>query len=98
MKHFFFTIHKTAKRATVSDDFALSVLKDHTAYFKDLGVQGKCLMAGPFADQTTELGGGCYVFAADDEQEARSMAEADPLVVEGLYDFKIYEWRKVVPE
>ena len=55
-------------------------------------------MAGPFADQQTELGGGCYVFAAENEQEARQLAAADPLVVEGLYDFKAYEWMKVVPE
>lgn len=96
MKHFFFTIHKTAKRAEVSDEYALGVLAEHTAYFKELGAVGKCVVAGPFADQTTELGGGCYIFACDDEAEARRLALADPLVVEGLYDYKIYEWIRVV--
>ena len=98
MKYFFFTIHKTAKRAEVSDAFALGILKKHTAYFKRLGAEGKCLMAGPFADQNTELGGGCYVFSAEDETAATDLANADPLVVEGLYSFKTYEWMKVVPE
>jgi uncharacterized protein YciI len=98
MKHFFFTIHKTAKRAEVTDEYALGVLHEHTAYFKQLGREGKCLIAGPFKDQTTDLGGGCYVFAAETEDEAKKMASADPLVVEGLYDFRIYEWMKVVPE
>jgi uncharacterized protein len=98
MKHFFFTIHKTPKRAEVSDEFALSTLQKHTAYFKDLGRAGKCLVAGPFADQATELGGGFYVLAAENEAAAEALAAADPLVVEGLYDFKMREWIKVVPE
>ncbi len=98
MKYFFFTIHKTAKRTEVSDEFALEVLKKHTVYFKRLGAEGKCLMAGPFTNQNTELGGGCYVFSAEDEDEARKMASDDPLVIENLYDFKVYEWMKVVPE
>ncbi len=98
MKYFFFTIHKTAKRAEVSDEYALEVLKKHTAYFKRLGTEGKCLMAGPFANQNTETGAGCYVFSAEDETVAVEMATADPFVVEGLYSFKIYQWTKVVPE
>jgi len=98
MNHFFFTIHKTAKRATVSDEFALEVLKNHTAYFKRLGAEGKCLMAGPFVNQQTEIGSGCYVFAAENEDEAKIMANDDPFVIEGLYDYEIYEWMKVVPE
>lgn len=97
MKHFFFTIHKTLKRAEVSDKFALETLKRHTAYFKRLGAEKKCLMAGPFADQTTDLGAGCYVFTAKDETEARSLADADPFVIEGLYDYRVCEWSKVVP-
>lgn len=98
MKYFFFTLHRTPKRAQVSDEFALEVLKKHTAYFKQLGREGKCLVAGPFADQKGELGAGCYIFAAEDEEKARQMASDDPLVIEGLYSFKIYEWIKVVPE
>lgn len=98
MKYFFFTIHKTPKRATVTDEFARGVLHKHTAYFKDLGAQGKCLMAGPFADQQTELGAGCYVFGAETADEAQKMAADDPLVVEGLYDFRMIEWIKVVPD
>lgn len=98
MKYYFFTIHKTAKRAEVSDEFALGVLHKHTAYFKQLGTAGKCLLAGPFKDQNTTLGGGCYVFAAETKAEAEQLANGDPFVIEGLYDYKIYEWMKVVPE
>lgn len=98
MKYWFFTIHKTAKRDELTTDAVLPILHAHTAYFKRLGSEGKCLLAGPFADQQTEFGAGCYVFAAESEAAARSLAEADPFVVEGIYDYKIIEWKKVVPE
>lgn len=98
MKYWFFTIHKTPKRAEVTDEFALETLHKHTAYFKELGKNGKCMFAGPFVDQTTELGGGLYGFQCVTEEEARELAEKDPLVVEGIYSYKIYEWSKVVPE
>lgn len=99
MKHFFFTIQKTPKRETMTAEEVLPVLHQHTAYFKDLGRKGICLIAGPFVNQTdNELGAGCYIFAAESEEEARKLAEADPLVVEGIYAYKIWEWTKVVPE
>ncbi len=99
MRHWFFTIQRTPKRATIADADALPVLRAHTAYFKQLGQEGRCLMAGPFVNQQdNELGAGCYVFAAESEAAARQMAEADPLVVEGLYSYRMWEWTKVVPE
>lgn len=99
MKHFFFTIQKTAKREELTTEEVLPILHAHTAYFKNLGQKGICLMAGPFADQTdNELGAGCYVFAAESEAEARKLADADPFCVHGIYDYKVWEWHKVVPE
>lgn len=99
MKYFFFTIYKTPKRDEFSTEEVLPVLHAHTAYFKELGASGKCLMAGPFKNQiANELGAGCYVFSVETEEEARKLAEADPFFVAGIYDYKIYEWMKVVPE
>lgn len=97
MKYFFFTIHKTPKRDDLTTEEVLPILHAHTAYFKQLGKESKCLLAGPFADQQTEFGAGFYVLSADSEEEARKMAEADPFYVEGIYDYKILEWIKVVP-
>lgn len=99
MRYWFATIHRTAKRDTVSHEFALGILKNHTAYFKELGQAGKCLVAGPFVEQNTDaFGAGFYVLAAADEFEANNLAAADPLVIEKLYDFNLREWMKVVPE
>ena len=98
MKYWFFTIHKTPKREQFTTEQVLPILHAHTAYFKQLGAEGKCVMAGPFADQQTEFGAGCYVFATDTEAEARKLAEADPFYVEGIYNYKVIEWMKVVPE
>ena len=99
MKYFFFTVHKTAKRDTVTAETVLPVLHSHTAYFKQLGAGDKCVMAGPFVDQTdATFGSGCYVLKAENEGLAREMADADPLVSEGYYSYAIREWSKVVPE
>jgi uncharacterized protein YciI len=88
-----------SKRDEVTDEFALEVLTAHTAYFKHLGASGKCLVAGPFAEQNIDRNGsGFYVLIAQDEVEANNLAASDPLVVEGLYDFNLREWHKVVPE
>ena len=99
MKYWFFTIQKTPKREEFSLEEVMPILHAHTAYFKELGNQGICVMAGPFANQTdNELGAGCFVFAAETEAEARKLAEADPFFVEGIYNYKVWEWMKVVPE
>lgn len=99
MRHWFVTIHRTPKRSAVSDDFARQILAAHTAYFKRLGHRGRCLVAGPFAEQNVdELGAGFYVLACAAEEEARWLAEHDPLVEQGLYDYRLREWIKVVPE
>ncbi len=99
MRYWFATIHRTSKRDTVSDEFALAVLHQHTAYFKNLGKDHKCLVAGPFAEQKTDaLGAGFYILVSETEVEAKEMATADPFVVQGLYDFQMREWKKVVPE
>lgn len=98
MKYWFFTIHKTPKREEFTTEEVLPILHAHTAYFKELGRIGKCVMAGPFADQQTEFGAGCYVFVTETEAEARELAENDPFLIEGIYDYNIIEWMKVVPE
>ena len=98
MKYWFFTIYKTPKREEFTTEEVLPILHAHTAYFKKLGKIGKCVMAGPFADQQTEFGAGCYVFATETETEARELADNDPFIIEGIYDYKIIEWIKVVPE
>ena len=99
MKYFFFTIAKTPKRDEFTTAEVLPILHAHTAYFKELGKQGICIMAGPFTNHTDhELGAGCYVFAAETEAEACILADADPFCVHGIYDYKVWEWMKVVPE
>jgi uncharacterized protein YciI len=99
MKYWFFTIQKTPKREEFTTEQVLPILHAHTAYFKELGKQGICVMAGPFANQTdNELGAGCYVLAAESEADACKLADADPFCVHGIYDYKVWEWMKVVPE
>jgi uncharacterized protein len=60
----------------------------HLDYINDLYKQGKCFMAGPFTDKQ----GGLVIYKADSLEEARKLAEADPVVVEGARTLELREW------
>lgn len=45
-------------------------------------------MAGPFTDKL----GGLVIYKADSLEEARQLAEADPVVVEGARTLELREW------
>ena len=98
MKYWFFTIHKTARRKEFTTEDVAPILNAHTAYFKELGRRGICIMAGPFVDQSTEIGAGFYILTAESEAEARKLADGDPFRIVGIYEYKMWEWTRVVPE
>lgn len=60
----------------------------HQAFLADLRREGTLLMNGPFADKT----GGAYVLQAEDLEQARAIADRDPLHVEGCSDLTVWEW------
>lgn len=60
----------------------------HLEYINDLYQRGKVFMAGPFTDKQ----GGLVIYKADSMEEARHLAEADPVVVEGARTLELREW------
>ena len=60
----------------------------HLEYINDLYKQGKVAMAGPFTDKK----GGLVMYKADTPEEARQLAEADPVVVGGARTLELREW------
>jgi uncharacterized protein YciI len=67
----------------------------HLAYLKDLLAQGKLYSAGPFADQA----GALIIYEAANEEEARSLMNADPYNEAGaLATSELREWIQVIPE
>jgi len=65
-------------------------LADHLTYMIGLERAGKLFASGPFGDGTS--GDGMTIVRAGDAEEARSIALADPFVINGIRTFKIQPW------
>ncbi len=70
------------------------LLPDHLAYQGQLEKAGKLAFAGPMSDATGEMlqGEGMIIYRAETLEEARALAEADPMHAEGGRTFTIRRW------
>jgi uncharacterized protein YciI len=68
-------------------------LPEHLEYMIALEKRGVLFASGPLADgEGPPSGAGLTILRAANAQEARKLAEADPLVVNGLRTFELKEW------
>ena len=72
----------------VDPELNAKVRPAHLEYINQLYLQDKVVMAGPFADQR----GGMVIYRADSLEEAKQLAEADPVVREGARTLELREW------
>lgn len=64
-------------------------LPAHLAYLQQLDAAGALVLSGPFADRK----GGMVMIRAESETVARAIAEADPLVLQGVDRYELRQWR-----
>jgi uncharacterized protein YciI len=69
-------------------DFDPEVVPAHYRFLDDLRAQGLLEQAGPFTDRS----GGAYVVWAGSLEEARRVAEQDPLHLERCSTVTVHEW------
>mgnify|MGYP001828185939 FL=1 len=69
-------------------------LPEHLAYQAELEAQGALFLAGPVSDETGELmqGIGLIIYSAASFDEARALAEADPMHAQGARSFVLRRW------
>lgn len=60
----------------------------HLQYIDGLYQQGKVVSAGPFTDKK----GGMVIYQAESYEEAKKMAEEDPVVIEKARTLELREW------
>lgn len=65
-------------------------LAEHLQYMIALERKGKLFASGPFGDGTR--GDGMTIVRVASEEEAREIAQNDPLVVNGVRTFRIQSW------
>jgi uncharacterized protein YciI len=71
------------------------VLAEHKAYIASLETSGRVFLAGPLsnAEGTHMSGAGLIVFAARDMEDARSLADGDPMHIAGIRTYSLQAWR-----
>jgi len=68
------------------------VLPKHIAYLDELDEQGYILGRGPFTDGS----GGLVIYKAASFEEAKTFAENDPHVIEGVRSLELKEWKPIL--
>lgn len=70
------------------------LLPEHLAYQEKLETEGKLFLAGPMSDETGEemVGIGHIVYRAASLDEAKRLAEADPMHANGGRTFTLRRW------
>src|SRR5262245_22766356 len=79
-------------RPTFADDMSDeegAIMGEHFRYLQGLLADGSLVLAGPSLGPTF----GVCVFEAEDEHEARRIAEADPAVTSGLQRVEVSPFR-----
>ena len=84
MCYFVYLLRIVVDRATYEPH-----LPAHFLYLQRLDAAGTLVLSGPFADRT----GGMIVVRAASREEACAIAEADPLVANGVDEYDLREWR-----
>jgi uncharacterized protein YciI len=64
-------------------------LPAHREYLRQLDAAGTLVLSGPFTDRH----GGMLLIRAESEDAARAIAEADPLVKNGVDTYELRHWR-----
>jgi uncharacterized protein len=68
----------------------LAVRPEHRAFLEQLGVQGRLVAAGPWADDT----GALILLTADSRDEVTELLATDPYVTEGVGgELRVREWK-----
>ena len=70
------------------------ILPRHLAYQVKLQDEHKLVFAGPMSDESGEnmLGSGMMIYRADTMEEAKALADADPMHAEGGRSYVLKRW------
>ncbi len=86
-----------ARAGELHEEAVAAASTGHRAHIESMGADGTLLLAGPFGEpRANESWRGLYVFDLTDMEKARDLTLADPSVVAGLFDLKLFPWRSDV--
>ena len=89
-----FEVYVAESTPEKSPEEVKAALPDHLAYIRSLETSGQLLMAGPVSDASGEemQGAGMLVLRAGSMEDARKLAENDPMHLSGARKFTLKKW------
>ncbi|WP_233595634.1 MULTISPECIES: YciI family protein [Corallococcus] len=91
-KHYLVLL-KRAPNAPKTEPAALQKLQEeHLAHLTRMGESGKMVLAGPFDEQDDVGMRGACIYRTETKQEARQLAEQDPMVKAGRLQVEVLAW------
>lgn len=66
--------------------------REHLAHLGKMGESGKMVIAGPFGDQADESMRGMCLYRVGSLEEAKALAESDPMVKSGRLKVEALTW------
>lgn len=91
MRSYVLVILKTGPKRMEDGEARKAMFAGHFANMERLSKAGKLVMAGPFA-QDADGWRGLFLFAVADIEEAKSLTETDPVIVEGEMVAEYHRW------
>jgi hypothetical protein len=82
-------MHYVALLKIIDFELNAKIRPAHLEYIDKLFKEEKVVMAGPFADGQ----GGMIIYRTDSWEEAKQLAEADPVVAQGARTLDLREWK-----
>jgi uncharacterized protein YciI len=76
----------------LSPDESTQLQRQHLAHMTSLAQQGKLVIAGPFSDQPDKSMRGMCLYRVGSVDEARQLAEQDPVVKAGRLKVEVLTW------
>ena len=91
MRPYVLVVLKTGPKRMPDGAAREAMFAGHFANMERLSEQGKLVLAGPFLKDPAGWRG-LFVFAVDDIEEARALAESDPVIVSGEMVAEYHPW------
>ena len=89
-----FELFAVESKPAVPPEKMQEILPRHLAYQKEMEDAGKLFLAGPLSDASGQemSGGGLIIYRASSIDEAREIADADPMHAEGGRTYEVRCW------
>ncbi|WP_244238804.1 YciI family protein [Corallococcus carmarthensis] len=91
-KHYLVLLKRAPNAAKMEPEALQKLQGEHLAHLTRMGESGKMVLAGPFDEQDDVAMRGACIYRTATKQEARQLAEQDPMVKAGRLQVEVLAW------